>query len=225
MRQDEPQDSAPVRVAWLLNQRCRERYSLRFRRSAIIVKLEVFLSPPSRNSTLAGKVSSMETRLLTADDAEAWWQLRLEMLRNDPFAFADSTEEHLATTVESVRKRLAANDPQNNFVVGLFERSKLMGTAGFFRRPHHKESHKGHVWGVYVSPELRGKGAGKALMREIIRRAREIEGLEQITLVASARLPPQKLYQSVGFESYGIEPHSLKIGNEYVDDVLMVLWL
>lgn len=167
----------------------------------------------------------METRLLTADDAEAWWQLRLEMLRNDPFAFADSAEEHLATTVEGARLRLAANDPRQDFVVGLFERGKLMGTAGFFRRPNHKESHKGHIWGVYVSPELRGKGVGKALMQEIIRRARAIEGLEQITLVASARLPAQKLYESLGFQSYGVEPHSLKIGAEYVDDVLMVFWL
>ena len=173
----------------------------------------------------AGKVSSMETRLLTADDAEAWWNLRVEMLRNDPFAFADSTEEHLATTVEVARKRLAANDPRKNFVVGLFERGKLKGTAGFFRRPNHKESHKGHVWGVYVSPELRGKGAGKALMLEIIRRARELHSLEQITLVASAKLPAQRLYKALGFESYGIEPHSLKIGAEYVDDVLMVLFL
>ena len=167
----------------------------------------------------------MHLRLLTADDAEAWWHLRLEMLRNDPFAFADATEEHLATTVDTVRERLAASDPRKNFVVGVFEQGNLMGTAGFFRRSNNKESHKGHVWGVYVSPELRGKGAGKALMLEIIRRAKEIEGLEQITLVASAKLPAQQLYKSVGFESYGIEPHSLKIGAEYVDDVLMVLWL
>jgi L-amino acid N-acyltransferase YncA len=81
------------------------------------------------------------------------------------------------------------------------------------------------VWGVYVSPSQRGKGVGKALMQEIIRRARQLDGLEQITLVASAKLPAQKLYQSVGFESYGLERRSLKIGTEYVDDVLMVLWL
>jgi ribosomal protein S18 acetylase RimI-like enzyme len=167
----------------------------------------------------------MEIRLLTADDAEAWWHLRVEMLRNDPFAFADSTEEHQTTTVEKARERLAAGDPQKNFVIGVFKQGKLMGTAGFFRRPNKKESHKGHVWGVYVSPELRGQGAGKALMLEIIRRAKEIKGIEQITLVASAKLPAQMLYKSVGFESYGIEPHSLKIGDEYVDDVLMVLWL
>jgi len=167
----------------------------------------------------------MEIRLLTAHDAEGWWHLRLEALRNDPAAFADSTEEHLTTTVETARERLAAGDPRHDFVVGVFEQGKLLGTAGFFRRANNKESHKGHVWGVYVSPESRGQGAGKALMLELIRRAREMEGLEQVTLVASAKLPAQKLYQAVGFESYGIEPHSLKIGSDYVDDVLMVLWL
>jgi ribosomal protein S18 acetylase RimI-like enzyme len=167
----------------------------------------------------------MDLRLLTVDDAEAFWHLRSEALRNDPASFADSAEEHLKTTVENARKLLTKSDPVSNFVVGMFEDGQMIGTAGFFRRPNKKESHKGHVWGVYVSPELRGKGAGKALMLEIIRRAKEIEGIEQITLVASAKLPAQKLYQSVGFESYGIEPHSLKIGAEYVDDVLMVLWL
>lgn len=167
----------------------------------------------------------MELRLLTQDDAEAFWHLRLEMLRNDSPSFADSAEEHENTTVEAARTRLAAIDPGRDFVVGLFEDGKLAGTAGFFRRSNKKESHKGHIWGVYVSPKLRGKGAGKALMLEIIRRAKGIEGIEQLTLVASAKLPAQKLYQSVGFESYGIEPHSLKIGAEYVDDVLMVLFL
>jgi ribosomal protein S18 acetylase RimI-like enzyme len=167
----------------------------------------------------------MELRLLTVDDAEAFWQLRLEMLRNDPESFADSDEEHLKTTIETTRERLNKSEPASNFIVGAFERGKLMGIAGFFRRENNKERHKGHVWGVYVSPELRGKGAGKALMLEIIRRARQIAGIEQITLVASAKFPAQTLYESVGFKGYGIEPHSLKIGNDYVDDILMVLFL
>lgn len=100
----------------------------------------------------------------------------------------------------------------------------LTGTAGFFRRPHNKERHKGHIWGVYVRPESRGKGIASALMQEIIRRARTLAGLEQITLVASTSLPAQRLYKALGFESYGLEPHSLKVGTEYVDDALMVLF-
>ena len=167
----------------------------------------------------------MDFRLLTPDDAEAFWHLRLEALRNDPASFADSTEEHLETTVESTRERLSKSDAACNFVIGAFDDGKLIGTAGFFRRPNNKERHKGHIWGVYVLPKSRGKGIASALMKEIVRRTREIDGIEQITLVASARLPAQKLYESVGFKGYGIEPHSLKIGKDYVDDVLMVLML
>src|SRR6478609_5041014 len=144
----------------------------------------------------------MELRLLTADDAEAFWHLRLEALRNDPASFADSAEEHLETTVEATRERLSRGGPARSFVVGAFEDGKLIGTAGFFRRKNNKERHKGHIWGVYVRPESRGKGIATALMQEIIRRARELEGLEQITLVASANLPAQRLYTVLGFQSY-----------------------
>jgi ribosomal protein S18 acetylase RimI-like enzyme len=167
----------------------------------------------------------MELRLLTVDDAEAFWHLRLEALRNDPASFADSAEEHLNTTVETSTEFLSKKDPAHNFVVGMFEEGKLSGTAGFFRRSNNKERHKGHIWGVYVRPQSRGKGIARALMQEIIRRAHGIEGLEQVTLVASANLPAQRLYKALGFESYGIERHSLKIDNDYIDDVLMVLWL
>lgn len=171
----------------------------------------------------------MEIRLLAADDAEGWWRLRLEALRNDPASFADSAEEHMTTTVETARERLRAGDHAGNFVVGAFEDGELAGTAGFYRSAHIKERHKGHVWGVYVRPESRGKGAARALMQEIIRRARGIGGLEQVLLVASAHLPARKLYEAMGFEAYGIEPRSLKLfretGAEYVDDVLMVLRL
>jgi len=167
----------------------------------------------------------MHIRLLTPDDAEAFWHLRLEALRNDSASFADSAEEHLRTTVETARERLSKNNPASNFIVGMFEEGKLAATAGFYRYTHNKERHKGHIWGVYVRPESRGKGVASALIKEIVRRARELHGLEQITLVASANLPAQRLYKALGFESYGIELHSLKIGDQYVDDVLMVLWL
>lgn len=168
-------------------------------------------------------IAPLHIRLLTADDAEAFWHLRLEALRNDPASFADSAEEHLKTTVDTAKDLLGKSDPASNFVVGVFEEGKLAATAGFYRYSHIKEHHKGHIWGVYVTPQSRGKGAASTWMKEIISRSRALDGLEQITLVASANLPAQRLYKALGFESYGIEPHSLKIGKEYIDDVLMIL--
>lgn len=167
-------------------------------------------------------IKIMPIRLLTPSDAEAWWHLRLEALQNDSASFADSAEEHLTKSLDFARERLSG-DPVEKFVVGAFEDEKLTATAGFYRHPHLKERHKGTIWGVYVRPESRGKGVAKALMQEIIRRAREMEGLEQILLITSAHLPARKLYEGLGFAAYGIEPRSLKIGAEYVDDVLMIL--
>ncbi|HZI57844.1 MAG TPA: GNAT family N-acetyltransferase [Verrucomicrobiae bacterium] len=171
----------------------------------------------------------MNLRLLAAADAESFWHLRLEALRNDSASFADSAEEHQNTTVETVRERLSSRDPATNFVLGMFQDGKLIATAGFYRSHHNKERHKGNIWGVYVRPESRGKGVAKALMQEIIHRARNITGLEQVLLIASAHLPARKLYESLGFQAYGVEPRSLKIttetGTEYVDDVLMILRL
>jgi ribosomal protein S18 acetylase RimI-like enzyme len=141
----------------------------------------------------------MLLRLLTASDAEAWWHLRLEALRNDTASFADSAEEHLTKSLDTARERLSG-DPAQNFVVGAFEDGQLAATAGFYRYSHLKELHKGHIWGVYVRPESRGKGVARALMQEVIRRARAIEGLEQILLVASAHLPARKLYEAMGFQ-------------------------
>lgn len=53
-----------------------------------------------------------------------------------------------------------------------------------------------------------------------------MEGLEQINLtVGHNNKSAKKLYQSVGFELYGTERHSLKINGQYIDEDLMVLFL
>src|SRR3981081_4791956 len=105
----------------------------------------------------------MEIRLLTGDDAIAYWKVRLEALELEVEAFSSSAEEHRSLSVEDARTRLTS-DPENSFVVGAFDGKQLIGTAGFYREKGLKTRHKGHVWGVYVAREARGKRGGARLV-------------------------------------------------------------
>jgi RimJ/RimL family protein N-acetyltransferase len=166
-----------------------------------------------------------EIRFLTATDATAYWNIRLEALESEPEAFGSSPEEHRALTLDQIALRLAS-DPANNFVVGAFADERLIGTAGFFRNKGLKELHKGQVWGVYVTREARGKGVGRSMLRMLLERTAKIEGIEQIRLAAATNQEAAvRLYRSLGFESFGHERQALKIGNRYVDEKHMVLFV
>ncbi|MFZ0199410.1 MAG: GNAT family N-acetyltransferase [Candidatus Sulfotelmatobacter sp.] len=167
----------------------------------------------------------MEIRFLNAEDAPAYWDIRLEALRCEPEAFGSSAEEHRALPVAEIAARISG-DPLNTFVVGAFVGGKLVGTAGFFRNKGLKERHKGRVWGVYVTREARGKGAGREMMRMLLERAAQVEGIEQIMLsVVTTQDAAVRLYGSLGFESFGCERCALKIGDRYLDEENMVLFV
>ncbi len=73
-------------------------------------------------------------------------------------------------------------------------------------------------------PEGRGQGVGKALMQELIARAKRLAGLEQLQLaVVTTAVAACNLYRSLCFETYGTAPRSLKMGEQYWDEDLMVL--
>ena len=92
-----------------------------------------------------------------------------------------------------------------------FHESRLIGMAGFRREQGPKSRHKGCGWGVYVTPESRGTGIGRTMMRALLDRGSAIDGVEQVLLsVAATQESAIRLYRSLGFESFGQEPRALR---------------
>ncbi|WP_433619189.1 N-acetyltransferase family protein [Paenibacillus cellulositrophicus] len=70
------------------------------------------------------------------------------------------------------------------------------------------------------------KGIGKSLVQKLINKAKHCEGLEQINLtVISNNNAAKRLYEAIGFVTYGTEQNALRNGCQYFDENLMVLRL
>jgi RimJ/RimL family protein N-acetyltransferase len=165
----------------------------------------------------------MIIRKLMEQDAASLWKLRLFALETDPISFGEAPEELRKMTVEEYASRLRAGDA-GNFVFGAFEGERMIGMTGFYREAGVKRRHKGWIWGVFVAPAARGKGAGRELLAKVIEKAKELPGLRCLLLtVSTTQAAAIQLYQDAGFRSYGVEPGALKVGERFIDEHHMIL--
>ena len=163
-------------------------------------------------------------RQLEESDAERYRTVRLRALREEPEAFGSSYEEQVNRQLSFFEDRICPTE--RRVTLGAFDGETLVGMVTFMRESGMKDQHKGMIIGMYVAPEARGKGLGRALLLAAIERARAMADVEQIHLgVVTRNTAARALYRSVGFAVYGTEPHALKLGNEYLDEDMMVLWL
>lgn len=168
----------------------------------------------------------MQIRKLRAEDLEAYRALRLRGLKEFPPAFAESYHEFAGQSASALVATL--EDPRGLcHVLGAFGNAgDLVGIVGMTRDALEKMHHKGFIWGMYVAPEHHGRGIARRLLQAAIAQAREMPGLEQLRLiVGEANAGARALYESVGFQAFGLEPRELRTDGKYYDSVHMWLTL
>lgn len=156
-------------------------------------------------------------RRLRPDDANSFRAIRLEALTVNPEALGSTLELEEKLDVPWFASRL-----ENSHVIGAFRDDELVGTAGFAVQQGQKQAHKGRLWGMYVRPSARNIGVGRLLVSAVLDVAREKVELIQLTVVRDNR-PARRLYESLGFVEFGMEPKASKLGEKYYDEAHMAL--
>ncbi|MCA9499929.1 MAG: GNAT family N-acetyltransferase [Nitrospira sp.] len=163
----------------------------------------------------------MTIRELTSTDMSVYQALMLCGLQEHPESFRISAQDAGEPMVPF------ASNHSDSFTLGAWlDGGQLAGVVSFARETQEKLRHKGLLYRMYVRGEASGRGIGRKLVQEVVKRARAIEGLEHINLtVVSLNLQAKSLYTSEGFTSFAREERGLKIGESYFDEEQMTLHL
>ena len=156
-------------------------------------------------------------RRLGPADAALWREIRLAALHSAPEAFGQTFEHASAQPFEHFER--AVSGPHPIFAAEIH--GGLVGSAGFYVMDGPKTSHRGQLWGMFVAPEHRKAGIGKALIEAVLGYARGRVDQVHLTVVAE-NAGAYRLYRRMGFQAYGLEPRALRYNGRDYDEILMV---
>jgi len=144
----------------------------------------------------------VKIRRLLPTDWPAFRALRLEALKADPLAFGSTRRRETAYPEHRWREWTqsgAAGDRSATFVVET-EPGRLLGMAGVFT-----DRGEYHVWGMWVSPEARGRGLGRDLLDRVLAWAGSTHPERPVRLdVNPVQTVAVRLYESRGFRPTGV---------------------
>ena len=148
----------------------------------------------------------MQIKRLTPADAMADKALMLYAYAQADDAFTSTPQERALQPDDWWVHRIA--DPAGlSLVWGAFAEVGLVGTVSAEFSARAKTRHKALIVAMFVREECRGEGVARELMRACIQHGLTREGLRLLQLeVTQGNVPAERLYQSLGFQAYGVEP-------------------
>jgi ribosomal protein S18 acetylase RimI-like enzyme len=158
----------------------------------------------------------MEIILLPPEQWQPYKEIRLEALKMEPQAFGSSYTTMLQQPDTFWQGRLAEAALRNgNWLLFARENDRIIGMIGAFAN---LEQNTVSVISVYVTPQARGKGVSKALMRAILEEISQLKRFQSVSLtVNKIQAPALHLYQHFGFKITREEDALMGDGNTYTE--------
>jgi len=170
--------------------------------------------------------SSMDIiiRKLQPHESAIYRVMRLACLKNAPEFFGSTYEEEVLNPKFFFETYIETDSP-DHVMFGAFDGEQLIGITGFNRMARKRASHRGEFVQVYVEPAYRGQNIGEKLLRHVVDYAFGLEGIEQVQLsVITSNTRAIKLYEKLGFKTFGVQPRYFKVENDYLDQQFMQLF-
>lgn len=133
-------------------------------------------------------------------------------------------EFHLTVEQETGYLKKVGNDPNMRMVIGLINNT-IVSVAEIRCLSRKRISHNSEI-AISVKKEYWGKGIGSAVMKELIRFAKEHKTIRNISLgVKASNRNAIRLYEKFGFTKVGVHKNYFHISENYDDELIMDLYL
>ena len=155
-------------------------------------------------------------------DPRRWQEhkaLRLEALHEAPLAFLGTLEEEERyADIVWIQRLVDSTHPDKNRMFFAEKNGKLVGMIGILYEQNEKTKHKAHIVSLYVTPNARDQGLGKALLERALADVHERTYIKKIWLdVTMALKPAVKLYEQCGFQQVGVFKDYLQFEGFFYD--------
>ena len=144
---------------------------------------------------------------------KTWWPTYLPIVGEVQLRF-------MLDTIYSTAALKTIMRPGGQEFILIKSENKTEGFAAFSPRPEDATIYK--LQKLYVLPGNHGKGSGRQLLQEVIRRT-AAKGIKQIDLNVNRQNPAVKFYEKAGFKI--VREEDVAIGPYWMNDYVMTLFV
>lgn len=140
-------------------------------------------------------------RRFNASEWKLYREIRLRALKESPDAFGSTFEEASEYADADWIRRLEAATTEQDYPMAATSGDRVVGLAWARIESAHPEV--AHLYQMWVAPECRGKGLGRALVESGIQWARDRRSTRMVLEVTCGDRPARRLYERLGFRPVG----------------------